>query len=195
MKAYVALVALIASMVALAQPALAQSTTGTVNLTGSVAPRCGVAASGGGSIVGQAVALGELTAANGTLRTGLDSAFASAVSAVSVVCNTVAPTISVTATALSAQTSTGSPPAGYTNTIAYTATVSLGTIGSTPVLLSVISGTNASHTLTIGEGRVATSAGNLVLTATAFHTASPADILIADASYKGSIAITIAPGA
>ena len=195
MKVYVALVALIASMVALAQPALAQSTTGTVNLTGSVAPRCGVAASGSGSIFGQAVALGELAAADGTLRTGLDSAFASAVAAVSVVCNTVAPTISVSATPLSAQTSTGAPPAGYANTIAYTATVSLGTTGSAPVLLSAVSGTNASHSLTSGEGRVATGAGNLVLTATAFHTASPADILIADASYKGSIAVTIAPGA
>ena len=194
MKAGTALVALIASMVALAQPAFAQDTTGTVNLTGSVAPRCGVAASGSGSIFGQTVALGELAAADGTLRTGIESQFASAVAAVSVVCNTVAPTISVTATALSAQTSTGSPPAGYANTIAYTATVSIGTTGSVPVLLSAVSGTDAAHTLTSGEGRIANSAGNLVLTASAFHTASPTEVLVADSSYKGSIAVTIAPG-
>ena len=195
MKAGTALVALIASMVALAQPAFAQDTTGTVNLTGSVAPRCGVAASGSGSIFGQTVALGELAAADGTLRTGIESQFANAVAAISVVCNTVVPTISVSATALSAQTSTNAPPAGYANSIAYTATVSLGTTGSVPVLLSAVSGTGATRVRSSGEGRIANSAGNLVLTATAFHTATPAQILVADSSYRGSIAITIAPGA
>ena len=194
MQVRVILAALVAAPVALAQPVSAQNTTGTVNLTGSVAPRCGVAGSGSGSIFGQTVALGELAAADGTLRTGIESQFANAVAAISVVCNTVAPTISVSATALSAQTSTNAPPTGYANSIAYTATVSLGTTGSVPALLSAVSGTSTSRALSSGEGRVANSAGNLVLTATAFHTASPTQILVADSSYKGSIAITIAPG-
>ena len=195
MKLWLLPAAFVAAPFALAQSAFAQNTTGTVNLTGSVAPRCGVAASGNGSIFGQTVALGELAASDGTLRAGIESQFANAVAAVSVACNTVAPTISVSATALSAQTSTGTPPAGYANSIAYTATVSLGTTGAVPVVLSAESGTSASHALSSGEGRIANSAGNLVLTATAFRTATPAQILVADSSYRGSIAITIAPGA
>ena len=195
MKLWLLPAAFVAAPFALAQSAFAQNTTGTVNLTGSVAPRCGVAASGNGSIFGQTVALGELAASDGTLRAGIESQFANAVAAVSVACNTVAPTISVSATALSAQTSTGTPPAGYANSIAYTATVSLGTTGAVPVVLSAESGTSASHALSSGEGRIANSAGNLVLTATAFRTATPTQILVADSSYRGSIAITIAPGA
>ena len=195
MKLQHALPVLSAALLAWAQPAFAQSTTGAVNLTGSVAPRCGVATAGSGALFGQTVALGELATANGTLRAGIDSQFASAVAAVSVLCNTAAPTVSVSVTPLSAQTSTGLPPAGYANTIAYTATVSLVTTGAGPVILSAASGTSTSHTLSVGEGRIANSAGNFVLIATAFHTASPADVLVADSSYKASIAITIAPGA
>ena len=195
MKLQHALAVLPAALLAWAQPAFAQSNTGAVNLTGNVAPRCGVATSGSGALFGQTVALGELATADGTLRAGIDSQFASAVAAVSVLCNTAAPTISVSVSALSAQTTTGLPPAGYANTIAYTATVSLVTTGAAPVMLSAASGTSTSHTLSVGEGRIANSAGNFVLTATAFHTASPADVLVADSSYKASIAITIAPGA
>ena len=113
MKLQHALPVLSAALLAWAQPAFAQSTTGAVNLTGSVAPRCGVATSGSGALFGQTVALGELATADGTLRAGIDSQFASAVTAVSVLCNTAAPTVSVSVSALSAQTSTGLPPAGY----------------------------------------------------------------------------------
>ncbi|WP_295631402.1 hypothetical protein [Novosphingobium sp.] len=193
--------ALAAAMATLAQPAgaqitkSAQSTTGTVNLTGSVASRCGVAASGSGTSLDQTVALGELAAANGTLRSGIEGQFANAVAAISVVCNTAAPTVSISASPLSAQTNTGTPPAGFANAVAFTATVSFLTTASAPVVLSTASGSSASHTLSAGEGRIANSPGNVVLTASAFHTAGAADILVADASYKGSIAVTIAPGA
>lgn len=184
-----------ATFAAIAQPALAQNIAGSVNLTGSVAPRCGIASSGSGVILGQTVALGELAAANGTLRTGLDNQFANAVAPVSVVCNAVAPTVSVTATPLVAQSSTATPPSGYANTIAYTATVTVATTGAAAVAVSAASGTSVTHTLTSGEGRIAGSAGNVVLTATGFHTADPAQILVADTSYQGNIAVTIAPGA
>ena len=65
--------ALAAAMACLAQPALAQSTTGHVDVTGSVAPRCGVAGSGSSTIFGQTIGPGELAAADGTLHTGIDS--------------------------------------------------------------------------------------------------------------------------
>jgi hypothetical protein len=187
--------ALSAMLTAQASLARAQDTTGTVNLTGSVAPRCGLAASGSSTIFGQTVELGELAAADGTLRTGIDGQFASAAAAISVVCNTAAPTISVSASPLSAQTSTGTPPTGFANTIDYTATVALRTTASAPVVLSTASGSSVSHTFSVGEGRIANSVGNVTLSATAFHTASASDILVADSSYKGSIAVTIAPGA
>lgn len=193
--------ALVAAVATLAQPAHAQltkgpqSTTGSVELTGSVASRCGVAASGSGTNADQTVALGKLAAADGTLRSGLDSQFASGIAAISVVCNTAAPTISISASPLAAQSGAGSPPAGFADTIAYTAAVSLATTASAPVILSTVSGSSTSHTLSVSEGRIANSPGNVVLKASAFHTANAADILVADSSYKGSIAVTIAPGA
>ena len=66
----IVLTALAATTAFIAMPAAAQTVTGTVTLTGSVAPKCSVNP-GAASTFSASVNFGELSQANGTLRAGL----------------------------------------------------------------------------------------------------------------------------
>ena len=96
------------SMIALAAPAAAQSTppvTGTVNILGSVAPKCFVVP-GAGSSFERTVNFNELAAADGTLRTGLAAEFATAGVSARVVCTSGNAAISVDSDPITAATAT-----------------------------------------------------------------------------------------
>jgi hypothetical protein len=67
----------------IAAPAMAQTVTGTVNITGNVTKKCHVDTAGGpSSTFGGLVALGELAVADGTMATDLATRFVTGNSAV-----------------------------------------------------------------------------------------------------------------
>jgi len=116
-----------AALLALPQMALAQETTGTINLTGTVAGQCSI--TGGGQSFGETINLGELSGNDGRLRTDLTDAAADAVRNFSVVCNTATPRVRLSATRLS---TAGTAPAGYSGNIDFTAAVAVLQASGTP---------------------------------------------------------------
>jgi hypothetical protein len=183
-----------ASALAMAAPASAQTATGTVNITGSVASKC-VVLPGSGSTFGTTVALGELAQADGTMRNNLAATFNAAAGLTArVLCNTAAPTISVDAEEITAATAA---TAGYTNRIDYTASVAVTTTGVSPAPFTNDSAVGPLAATLIGGGRLANNGGsNIAITANNFRTVSGAtDLLVADPTYTGKITVVIAPGA
>ncbi|MBA4161406.1 MAG: hypothetical protein C0515_04865 [Novosphingobium sp.] len=181
----IALIALLATA-AVATPAAAQSVTGTINLTGSVASKCFVSP-GSGSTFTDTVAFGELAVADGTLRTDLASAFGT--KSFTVKCNSAAPTISVDSTAL-ATTATAS--SGYDNSIDFQASVALTTIAANngPFLND---SSNAALAATAVGSSLANSTGNVSITTSNYRTNNATDLLVASPTYTGSIVVVIAP--
>lgn len=183
-----------ASLLAIASPAAAQDVTGTVNITGTVAPKC-LVVPGAGDDFGTTVALGELAQADGTLATDLATRFTSIGAAglqARVVCTSAAPTISVDATEItSATTATG----GYANRIDFTAHVFVDTTSTNDVEFTN-SSTGAALAATAIGGRLANNGGNNIsITATDFATPAATDLLVAATDYTGQISVVIAPGA
>jgi opacity protein-like surface antigen len=186
-----------ASALAIATPAAAQDVTGTVNITGSVGEKCMVTGDGpASSSFTTTVALGELSQADGTMRTDLATSFDAGGTGGStmdfrVVCTTAAPEITVDADPIVAENVT-SPPSGYANTIDYVAHVQFDLVASGSQ--TVDNDTQAASTVEVLTDRLATGADNVHITATGFTTGTNDEILVAD-SYTGIINITIAPAA
>lgn len=111
----------------------ATGVTGTVNVTGTVSSKCSVLPGGGSTFTGN-IDLGTLDNPNGsgtidpTLAASTDTSPAGTKS-FTVVCNTGAPAVGLSATSMSAGGST--PSAGYTNTVDYTAELDLDLSGVT----------------------------------------------------------------
>lgn len=183
-----------ASLFAIASPAAAQTVTGTVNITGTVAPKC-LVVPGAGNTFGTTVALGELAAADGTLATDLSTRFSSIGATgleARVVCTSAAPTIAVDATQI---TSATAATTGYANRIDYTAHVFVDTTSTSDVEFTN-SSTGAALAATAIGGRLANNGGsNITITATNFATPAATDLLVAATDYSGQISIVIAPGA
>ena len=85
MKTVLSMLAMGTAMIATS--AMAQDTTGTVNITGSVAPKC-LVVPGAGSTFDRTVALGELAGTDGKLRPNLEADFNAAAVTARVVCTT-----------------------------------------------------------------------------------------------------------
>ena len=183
-----------ASLFAIASPAAAQDVTGTVNITGTVAPKC-LVVPGAGDDFGTTVALGELAASDGTLATDLSTRFSSIGGTgleARVVCTSAAPTISVDATEITSATAATS---GYANRIDYTAHVFVDTTSTSDVEFTN-SSTGAALAATAIGGRLANNGGNnILITATNFATPAATDLLVAATDYTGQIVVVIAPGA
>ena len=192
MKKLIAL-SIAASAIAFASPAMAQTVTGTVNITGTVAPKCLVVPGSGSSFTAN-VALGELSQADGRLATDLAARFVAAGGAAleaRVVCTTPAPTIAVDATAIA----TSAPAdAGYDNSIDFTANVAVTTVSGSATFTN--SSAAAALAATPIGGRLANNgANNIVITATDFATGNVNDLLVAATDYSGQIVVVISPGA
>ena len=188
--------AALAASTAIASPAMAQSASGTVNITGNVQPKCLVVTSGGAATdqFTANVNLGNLAAADGTLATDLSSRFSANGGSqlqARVVCTSAAPTIAVDADPIVADTATA--VAGYADTINYDAIVALTTVGANNGPFVNDSADPAGAAVLIGS-RMANAATNVSITANDFRTAAPTDLLVAD-TYTGKITIEIAPGA
>lgn len=185
----IALIALAASA-AIATPAAAQTVTGTINITGSVAPKC-LVVPGNGSTFGGTVAMGELAQANGTLKptATLETTFAAAGAAVltaQVVCTSANPEVSVTSEPLA---NVAVADAGYDNSIDYTADVTFSRVGPATTVVSDPSAVAAATTATLASRLTGT--GTNVSVASSGWTASG---ILVSGNYTGKITILIAPG-
>lgn len=183
-----ALIALASSAAMVAVPAAAQDVTGTINLTGSVAPKC-LVLPGAGSTFGETVAFGELAQGDGTLRTDLATTFGT--KNYRVVCTTANPTISVDSTALATATSA---PSGYDNSIDFQASVALTTTGTNNGPFADDSSTAALSATAIGSRLANNGSNNIAVTTSNYRTDNATDLLVAATDYAGSIVIVIAPG-
>lgn len=179
---------------AIATPAMAQTTevTGTINITGSVAPKCFVIGEAVGSTFGTTVAMGELAQANGTLKSSADlsATFASVGGAgldARVLCTSATPDVSVLAEPLVNEVAA---PAGYDNSVDYQADVAFSLVGGTTENVSDPS-TDVDATTDTLSARL-NGTGTNVRVRTSNWSAS--GTLVAG-SYAGKITVVISPGA
>lgn len=167
-----------------ASPALADS--GSVTVNGTVTGTCTVQ----GAAPQATINVGELDVpTTGLVVSGFGGANTASFK---VVCNTAAPKIAVSATAL---TGPASPPTGYTNVVNYKATVTpslaTGTFAGTAPFYDTASAT--SHTETLASPLANPSLGdNILVTVSAPSTPTPTNILVAGA-YQGTVTVTVTP--
>lgn len=184
-----------ASALALASPAAAQTVSGVVDITGSVADKCIVTDDGtppSGSF-GGSVNLGQLDDTDGTLKDSsvLSTAFSAAGAAnltYRIVCTTPNTKLSVNANEL---TTGAVVTTGYANTVHYNANVQLSLVGGNQTLSNdtLLVPAGAEQTFT---ARLATGANNVSVTADTFRTPGANDVMLAG-TYSGNIQISIAP--
>jgi hypothetical protein len=177
--------ALVAASALGATPALAQSASGTIGVTGSVGAKCTASTEIAGTI-----ALGELSRASGTV----DSAFSNAAGGLSrsytVKCTSATPHIAVDATPL---TTTSSGAAGYTGTVHYTATVTANKAGGGSESVAHITNAAAPAVKAVGA-RLANAENNITVGVASGFTATAGDLLEAG-NYSASIKVTVSPAA
>lgn len=176
-------------------PAMAQSVTGTVNITGSVGEKCLVTdPSPAGSTFTTTINLGELAKADGTLRDGIVADFNAGGTGASdvdfrVVCTTSNPAITVDADPI---VSGNAAPTGYANTIDYQADITFSLVASGSQVVSNDSATGTATSMSLTD-RLATGGTNVNIAGSNFRTPAATDILVADPTYVGLITITVAP--
>lgn len=175
-----------APLALLASPAAAQSVTGTIGLTGTVAAKC-IVSPGNGSTFSDSVDFHALDAADGTLRTGLATDFGTR--SFTVKCNGTNPKVSIAANALS----TGTPVvAGYDNSIDFTASVAVDATGANAGPFTDSSTTVGGSTATAVGSQLANAASNVHITTSNYATNNLTDLL-AVGTYNGSVVVTISP--
>ena len=187
----IALIAMTAAA-AIATPAMAQTVTGTINITGNVAPKCFVL---NGEDVNSTftanVAMGELAKSDGTLKDSatLATTFASQGGSaldVRVLCTSANPAVSVKAEPLA---NTTAAPAGYDNSVDYTADVTFTRVGGTTLV---------SDASTDGTATTATLASRLTGTGTNVSVRTSnwsATGVLVSGDYTGKITVLVSPTA
>lgn len=170
-----------------ATPAFAQTASGSVDVTGTVAARCTAVTPISGSI-----ALGELAKADGTIDTAFSGNTNGLSRSFTIRCNGANPQLSVNARALVNAAATNSPT-GYTNTVNYTASVAAMTaVGGT----TTVADQSATAGATVGllGNRIAAVANNVTLTVGTGATTNATAILEAG-TYTGAVDIIVTPAA
>ncbi len=202
------LAAMAASTALIAVPASAQTpppVTGTVNVTGSVTNRCSVVAPGGASSssFSGTIALGTLDDPDGTLRDNLigsttgspaDSLHVTA----RVVCNTAAPVVSISATAMQISGGTLTGGTGYSDTINYTAQVEVDKVGGTSEFRRYDTATSAAPAGSSATGALTASihpgaADNVDVSVFGLASEGANTNILAAGSYLGVVTVTISP--
>lgn len=180
-----------------AAPALAQTTTGTIVINGTVTAKCATTP-GGGSTFGDTVGLNELADANGLLEAALSGSSAAAPAfsrSFSLTCTGANFGVSVEAETL-ANTDVALAPTGYTRAAEFTGRVSLDLIspsaGASTLDLDDASAVAGANTGSSGPGNfLANSAGNVRVSGYGFST--PAGAIMVAGPYQGRIIITVSP--
>lgn len=189
---YTATAAAILALAVAATPAAAQSVSGTVTITGTVAEKCVVTDTGDdpNTDFGGIINLGALDDVDGTLRpigTILASSNLNNLG-FRVVCTSATPSVSVTAAPMVNAGVTA--PAGYADTVHFTADANFSVVGGTDNFQVVTDGTATDGgTLT---NRLATGPDNVQVDLSNFHTPAATDVLTAG-TYTGTVSITISP--
>jgi hypothetical protein len=161
------------ALIAAASPAFAQSVTGTVNVTGSVAAKCKFVTASAD------LPLGELANSDG----GLDTAKVNSQSAtLNGWCNNSAATLSVKATALTgSQAVTGGAETAFTNRVDYTATVSANSASFSDA---------SSDELASADATVNMFSGDVVVT---LGSSSAASKKLVAGDYTGKVEVILTP--
>jgi hypothetical protein len=179
----------------LAAPSFAQSVSGTVGLSGSVAPRCVVNGSGGGSTFSGAISFGELTKTNGTLRGDMQnsSPVSGAVVKASVTCTTANALVGVSATELA---TTGTAPSGFSSALDYTAELDVDKAGGGTgqfTYTTTTSNQSTSPTTTALGDAVSNSNNNVRVSVYSFNSVGSNSNTLLAGTYSGVVYVTIAP--
>lgn len=200
------LAALAAGSASIAMPAAAQ-VTGTVDVTGTVTGRCSVvpAGSGGAGAFSGTIDLNTLDESDGTLRADLESSSSAAPAdaqrvTTRVVCNTAAPTVAISATAMQISGGTLDGTAGYADTINYTAQVEVQLVGGGSEFrrVNTLSGSVAPGDSGALGARILNTAGgaaNVDVSVYDLHAEGSDSNILAAGTYNGVITVSIQPGA
>jgi hypothetical protein len=199
----IVLAALAASSALIAMPAAAQTVTGTVNVTGSVANKCSVVQPGGASSAtfSGTIALGALDDPDGTLRDNLIASTTAAPAdglhvTTRVVCNTSAPVVTISATAMQISGGTLDGTTGYSDTINYTAQVEVDEVGATSEFrrVNTLSGPVApGATGALAASISPSAADNVDVSVYALASEGANTNVLAAGSYLGVVTVTISP--
>ena len=189
--------ALAIAIATIAAPASAQIVSGTINVSGTVAPKCQVVSPGPASqSFLSTVDLGDISRANGTLEDDgvLTTRFnAGGIQTANlqfqIVCTTAAPFVTVDADPI--LNGAGTAPTGYSARVDYTSQVTLDLVNGGSQAVSNLSSAGAPSSQAL-NARLVTGQNNLTVTATGFTAGNASDVLVAGA-YSGVINITIAP--
>ncbi|MFO1255489.1 MAG: hypothetical protein U1E37_07445 [Sphingomonadaceae bacterium] len=154
-----------------ASPALAQSATGTVDITGSVAGRCMF------TLPNKTISLGEISlASNGKLDVSKVNGRNETLTGW---CNNTAASMTVTSTQLTTPTAATT---GFDNRVDYTATATANSVSATDTSLTAGAGSGS----TVGQ-----FSGDILVTLSA--ASSPTNGLMVAGSYTGNVQVTLTP--
>ncbi len=186
-----ALIAMTAAA-AIASPAMAQTVSGEIVLTGTVGAKCFVDPGAGPTFSGSHN-FGQLDQANGTLRTDLAASFGT--KTFTVKCTSGNAALSIAATPMA---TSGAAVAGYDNTIDYNATLTVDLAGGGTEFVTDLTSSAGATTKNAG-GPLANAAGNVRITTTGYATNNNTDLLVAGTygnntpAGNGVITVTISP--
>ena len=159
-----------------ATPVVAQTTTGTVTIDGSVAPRCLFTTSNAVINVGE-LAQGGAGASAGKLDPSkLDGQSRTLVGW----CNGTASSMSVEALPVVNTTVTSAPPAGFDRVVNYTATATANSVNAADS--SIVAGAGSASTVGLFTGNV---------TVTLSSSSTPASGLLIAGAYQGETRVTL----
>lgn len=177
-----------------AAQASAQSVTGTVNLHGTVAPRCGSTFNGDTTFSGT-INLGELTASNGAILPGLAASSTSSPAGVAdffVGCSSTRFNVTMSATRLINPASTPAPPGSAT--IDYTAESKIALAeGGFAYANYTTAATLPAPTVKLVTGAVSAVAGNFQVRVYGLHPDNGDSSIMLAGNYDAVISILVAP--
>lgn len=181
----------------LAAPAFAQSVSGTINVTGSVATKCQVIpVVGDGSSFTGLIALGELADSDGTLKDTLQSTTSGSPAGsvqVRVNCSGSTANLSLSSTRLS-DNNVATPPTGYSDDINYTSRLSVNLATGGPTVLTYDSTSLPAASTGSTTAPLANAANNVTVSMYNLHAeGGDTDLLVASTLYASTISVLITP--
>lgn len=177
----------------MAAPAMAQSVSGDVTITGSVASKCTVIGGASASTFADTISLGELAGQDGALRTDLTGSASAGSAAFRVNCTQAGATIDVDAeTMVNGDVATA--PANYSRAIDYSADLVAEIAGGSTETVTDASSNPAATSRTLTGQYLANAADNIQVQVHSFQTVGAATDLLTAGDYEGHVLVTITPG-
>lgn len=191
---YLAASAVLALAALTATQASAQNVTGTVDVHGTVAPRCGSTFSGNSTFSGT-IDIGEMTASSGTLLSGLVASSTNSPAGVAdflIGCSTVRFNVTMSATRLVNPADIPAPPGSAT--IDYTAEVKIEmAAGGFTYATYTTAAAQPAASVTLVNGAPSAVAGNFQVRVYGLHPDNGDSSIMTAGSYDSVISIQVAP--